>query len=82
VKYPKGTTIHDIERMRAERQLKKRRLEKAAPEMYEALKLLIGKYWANKDTKHEFISCITPSTIPDYWRQADKAIAKAEGGEA
>ena len=60
----------------------------AAPDMYEALKFLVEKYWKNKGSDGktcphpgEFISCITPEGIPNYWKQADKALAKAEGRE-
>lgn len=53
--------------------------------MYKALKELIDTYWANqgqdgKTCPHpaEFIACITPTGIPDYWRKAAKTLQKAE----
>lgn len=58
----------------------------AAPDMYEALKTIADEYIQNqgsdgKTCPHpkEFISCITPNGIPDYWEKVKLAIAKAEG---
>jgi hypothetical protein len=44
----------------------------------EALAVLISKYWKNKGLPGaEFISCITPNEIPDYWVLADKALSSS-----
>lgn len=50
----------------------------AADEMYSALVGLTSRYIANQNTKYEFISCITPEGIPDYWQKAKDAIALAQ----
>ncbi|KKL82751.1 hypothetical protein LCGC14_1981640 [marine sediment metagenome] len=52
----------------------------AIGEMYEALKFLLDKYWKNqeRDDTKGFICCITPEGIPQYWRDARQALAKAE----
>lgn len=61
-------------------------------ELVGALETLMKKYWCNKgepylDKKNkrmklsEFISCITPEGIPDYWKKADKAVNKAKACE-
>ena len=41
-----------------------------------ALGTLIRKYWHNKGTDSEFITVITPTSIPDYWRAADEALSE------
>ena len=51
----------------------------AAPDMYEALKALTKHYIANQGISGEFIVCITPEGIPEYWENAKQALAKAEG---
>ena len=62
-------------------------LLKAAPGLLRALETLVGRYWCNKGSNGEFphpgefIACITPTGIPEYWQEAGKAIAKATGGE-
>ena len=45
-------------------------------ELVAALKRLCKKYIQNRGTTVEFISCITPEGIPDYWLQAEAALAK------
>ena len=58
--------------------------------LVEALKGLVEVYWMNKgepfldpENKRmklsEFICCITPKGIPNYWKKADEAIKEAEG---
>ncbi len=39
-----------------------------------AANTLIEKYWKNKGTSSEFITCITPNSIPDYWTELDEAL--------
>lgn len=41
--------------------------------MRQALNRLIEEYWMNKDGDAEFIACITPSDIPEYWKEARRA---------
>ena len=50
----------------------------AAPELYEALKFLLDKYWKNQeeDNTKGFITCITPKGIPEYWKEVRQALAK------
>lgn len=55
------------------------RLIAAAPLLYEACKILCNKYVKNLGTTSEFVSCITPKGIPDYWRKAEAALAAADG---
>lgn len=50
---------------------------KAAPDLLEALQKIVGEYIANPNTPYEFVVCITPEGIPDYWQEARAAIAKA-----
>lgn len=59
--------------------------EKINKELLEALDCLCDTYLANRDTKSEFVSCITPGKdIPWYWvraKQAVKMAKKVEGEE-
>ncbi|MFH0769429.1 MAG: hypothetical protein V1932_07715 [Chloroflexota bacterium] len=64
------------------------RLRQQNKELAEALETLIKKYWCNKGQNGkpcphptEFIDCITSNGIPDYWRKADKVLAKYDGGK-
>lgn len=41
--------------------------------LHSALETLLNKYVANRGTKGEFISCITPDKIPWYWEKAKAA---------
>lgn len=54
-------------------------------ELIQALQSLITKYWMNQGSDgkacphpKEFIACITPKGIPDYWRNAQKALDNAK----
>ena len=38
----------------------------------DVLQTLCDKYIANRDTEEEFIVCITPKDIPDYWKEAKR----------
>ena len=53
----------------------------SAPELLEALKTLVYTYIANINSSHEFIKCITPNNIPEYWLRAKYLINKIEEGE-
>ena len=48
----------------------------------DALDKLCATYLANRGTEHEFVSCITPKGIPDYWREAEAALSAAAIREA
>lgn len=50
-------------------------------ELLGALKSLVKVYVANKDTKHEFIACVTPRGIPWYWVRTKQAIERAQKWE-
>jgi hypothetical protein len=39
-----------------------------------ALEELVNKYVANRGTKYQFISCVTPDGTPDYWQNAIDAL--------
>lgn len=43
-------------------------------ELLETLDCLCDKYIANRGTKSEFITCITPTEKPWYWIQAEQII--------
>jgi len=58
----------------------------AIGDMYEALKELVDTYWMNKGSNgktcphpKEFIACITPNGIPEYWKKAENVLAKIKG---
>jgi chromosome segregation ATPase len=42
----------------------------------DALGILVDKYVANRGTEHQFISCITPTVMPDYWINAMEALGQ------
>ena len=54
-----------------------KKLGQQRDDLLEALKGLCNKYLQNLGTPNEFVSCIMPEGIPDYWRRALAAIAKA-----
>lgn len=47
-------------------------------EMKEALDTLCNVYLANRGSEHEFVTCITPKGVPDYWKRATAILQKAE----
>ncbi len=49
---------------------------KIETELFESLEYLVEKYVSNKDTKHEFIACITPEGVPWYWQRAKQAVER------
>ena len=53
----------------------------AAPDMYEALRLLTNLYIANRGSNHAFTVTITPakSEVLGCWKDAELALAKADG---
>lgn len=56
-------------------------IERRIAGLEQALQTLVDKYIANQGTEHEFVSCITPKGIPDYWRKAIDATMKGGKGE-
>lgn len=53
-------------------------LKQQRDDLRAACKILCKKYLQNLGTPNEFVSCITPKGIPDYWRQALAAISAAK----
>jgi len=49
------------------------------PKVLESLRFLVDKYWKNQtdDYSEGFITCITPGGIPEYWKDARRAISQA-----
>ncbi len=47
-------------------------------ELVEALEELVDAYIRNQGTEHEFVSCITPKGIPDYWQKARAVLKKVK----
>jgi hypothetical protein len=48
----------------------------------EILEVLVDKYIANRGSDGEFVTCITPKGIPDYWRQAQMLLDGEQPGHA
>ncbi len=79
-----GTEIADLESWAEAAKNSSDYRREVLQEALDALEALVHEYWMNKGsdgtfpTPHEFIACITPSGIPDYWRKADAVLAKAK----
>lgn len=55
--------------------------EKLNEEILEALDCLCDTYLANRGTKSEFVSCITPGNIPWYWVRAKQAVERGRAAQ-
>ena len=53
-------------------------LEELLRDANAALRYLMRKYWCNKGTEDEFITGITPRTIPEYWILAAEVASRIE----
>lgn len=62
-------------------ELNAERAEDTIAAMRSALEELVERYIANRGTKYEFVSCITPEGIPDYWERAKQALSNTANTE-